>query len=80
MTYIENTKNSNHRQFFVTVFSRTLHDFCFSLNKKVYFDFKKLLERAKKFCTKSNEFNAIFEAQQRGNLSDGSFINRIYTQ
>lgn len=43
ITYLENSKNNNHRAFFVLTFSRTLHNFCFSLNKKVYFEFKKLL-------------------------------------
>lgn len=52
VVYLENTKNASHRTFFVLLFSRTLNNYCYSLNKKVY-EFKKLLERAKKFCGKN---------------------------
>lgn len=51
--YLENCKNANHRAFFVQLYSKTLHNFCHSLNKKVYYEFKKQLERVKKLCGKN---------------------------
>lgn len=76
---IENTKNANHRGFLVGVFVRTLGNYCYAMSKKVY-EFKKLLERAKKFCGKNPEFTTIYECQQKGTLADSSLKGRLWSE
>ena len=51
----------------------------YSLNSKIY-EFKKLLEKAKKLCFKNQMFNSILEEYQRGNLTDKSLIPRLEIQ
>jgi hypothetical protein len=60
MAHIENPKKGDYRQFFILVFVRTLHNFSYSLNKKVLYDFKKLMEKAKKYCSKNAEFMTLY--------------------
>lgn len=47
---MENTKNQQHRQFLVHLITRTLPSYSYSLNEKVSHDFKKFIERVRKYC------------------------------
>jgi len=78
VSYLENSKNPNHRNFFVFLYSRTLPYFANSLNKKVFFEFKKQVEKVRKFLSKNSEFIALFDSIQKGNVHDASIVFRIY--
>jgi len=78
VSYLENNKNPSHRNFFVILYSRALPYFANSLNKKVFFEFKKQLEKVRKFLSKNSEFIALFDSTQKGNVHDASIVFRIY--
>ena len=74
---IEASKNQNARLFLINVFSRSLPIFAYSLNEKVYHDFKKVLEKAKKYCSKNQMFNCVMEAHQSSRIQDKSLLCRL---
>lgn len=74
---IENEPSSQIKDIFITIFVRSLPFFASSLNEKMFHDFKKLMDRSRKHCSKNASFNYLYEKQQKGTHTDFSLMSKL---